>query len=137
MRCYPLFGFCFFQFSSLDWLSARLIFFIFIFSFLIAANGGTHARAALRWLCGLGFGRHGRECVVIPFLLYFVWFGFKTSSFVSSPHSKSPKVPPQHPQRQPPTSLPNRLLPTAKQQLSPQKQAQYFEKLYSVWLSRF
>ena len=60
MRCYPLFGFCFFQFSSLDWLSARLIFFIFIFSFLIAANVSTadvptFRRHDRQWIVGLSY----------------------------------------------------------------------------------
>lgn len=37
--------------------------------FWVAANGGTPARAALRWVCGLGFGWHGRECVVLAFII--------------------------------------------------------------------
>ena len=48
-------------------------FFIFwfggvVFFCFLVGDVGTAARAALRWLCGLGFGRHGRQCVVVSII---------------------------------------------------------------------
>lgn len=39
---------------------------------VLAWNCCTPAPAALGWLCGLGFGRHVRECVVFTFVIFYL-----------------------------------------------------------------